>query len=182
MDLETLENLSMEEEHSEFSCDHSESYHAEPHKGISNEDIEKHCCENLDVMQSVEYWSQPSFSHIQVPYDLELLWACATSYHLISPGDQYDDVVSLPHPADWYISPIQSLIEATCSSTYQYGKNFNDFIQAYDFPSIPPIPNHHAGLHFLNKVSLLWLVTKDKEFFFYVNKMLRWLHWISDYT
>ena len=41
MDLETLENLSMEEEHLEFSCDHSESYHAEPHKGISNEDIEK---------------------------------------------------------------------------------------------------------------------------------------------
>ena len=49
MDLETLENLSMEEEHSEFSS-HSESYHEEPHKGISNEDIEKQCCENSDVM------------------------------------------------------------------------------------------------------------------------------------
>ena len=41
----------MEEEHSKFSCDHLESYHAEPHKGISNEDIEKQCCEKLDVMQ-----------------------------------------------------------------------------------------------------------------------------------
>ena len=41
MDLETLENLGMEEEHSKFSCDHSESYHVEPHKDISNEDIEK---------------------------------------------------------------------------------------------------------------------------------------------
>ena len=36
MDMETSENLSMEVEHLEFSCDHSESYHAKPHKGISN--------------------------------------------------------------------------------------------------------------------------------------------------
>ena len=113
---------------------------------------------------------------------MELLGACAMSYHLISPSDQYDDVVSLPHRADWYISPIQSWIEAAYASTYQFSKNFNDFIHAYDFPSSPPIPDHHAGLHFLNKVSLLWLETKDKEIFFYVNKMLRWLHWISDYT
>ena len=49
-DLDAWEKLSMEEEHSKFSCDHSESYHAEPHKGISNEDIEKQYCENSDVM------------------------------------------------------------------------------------------------------------------------------------
>ena len=41
MDLDVWENFSMKEEHSEFSCDHSDSYHAEHHKGISNEDIEK---------------------------------------------------------------------------------------------------------------------------------------------
>ena len=58
-------------------------------------------------MQSMEYQSQKSSSHIEVPYDLELLGACATSYNLISPGDQYDDVVNLPHHPDWYISPIQ---------------------------------------------------------------------------
>ena len=133
-------------------------------------------------MQSVEYQSHPSFSHIEVPYDLELLGACATSYHLISPDDQYDDVVSLPHCSDWYISPIQSWIEATCMSRYKLGKNFYDIIHAYDLPSIPPILNHHAGLHFLIKVSLLWLVTKDKEKKIYVNKMLRWLHWIFYYT
>ena len=130
----------------------------------------------------MKYQSHPSSSHIEVPYDFELLGAYATSYHLISPNDQYDDVVSLPHPADWYISLIQSWIEAACASTYQFGKNFNDFIHAYDFPSSLPIPDHHAGLHFLNKVSLLWPITKDEEIFFYVNKMLRWLHWIYDYT
>ena len=85
--LDAWENLSMEEEHLKFSRDHSESYHAEPHKGISNEDIEKQCCEKLDVMQTVEYQSQPSFSHIEVPYDLDLLGACAMSYHLIIPND-----------------------------------------------------------------------------------------------
>ena len=40
MDLDAWENLSVEEENSKFSCDHSK-----PHKGISNEDIEKQCCE-----------------------------------------------------------------------------------------------------------------------------------------
>ena len=40
-DLDSLENLSMEEEHSESSHDHSESYHAESHKGNNNENIEK---------------------------------------------------------------------------------------------------------------------------------------------
>ena len=55
MDLDVLENFSMKEEHSKFPCDHSDSYHAEKHKGINNEDIEKQCCENSDVMQSMEY-------------------------------------------------------------------------------------------------------------------------------
>ena len=113
MELDIWENLSMEEEHLEFSHDHSESYHAEPHKVNSNEYIQKQCCEKLDVMELVEYQSQPYSSHVEVPYDLEQLGAYATSYHLISPSDQYDDVVSLPHHADWYISPIQSWIEAT---------------------------------------------------------------------
>ena len=41
MDLETLENPSMEKQHSKLLYDHSESYHAKPHKGINNEDMEK---------------------------------------------------------------------------------------------------------------------------------------------
>ena len=113
---------------------------------------------------------------------MELFGACATSYHLISPDDQYDDVVSIPHHSHLYINLVQSWIEASCVGTYHFGRNFDDIIHAYDFPSIPPLPDHHARLHFLNKVSLLWLVTKDKEIFFNVNKMLRWLHWINDYT
>ena len=76
----------MEEERSEFSHDHLE-YHAEPHKVNSNEYIEKQCCENLDVMQSVEYRSRPSSSHVEVPYDLELHGAYATSYHLKIPDN-----------------------------------------------------------------------------------------------
>ena len=81
-------------------------------------------------------------------------------------------IVSPPHHADWYISPMQSWIEATCMSTYNLGNNFYDIIHAYDLPSISPILNYHTGLHFLNKVSLLWLVTKDKEIFFMLIKCL----------
>ena len=50
MDLETWENPSMEKKHSKLLYDHSESYHAKPHKDINNEDIEKQCCEKTDVM------------------------------------------------------------------------------------------------------------------------------------
>ena len=104
--MDTWENLSMEEEHSEFSHDHLESYHAEPHKGISFEDIKKQYCEKSDVMQSAEYQSQPYSSHIDVPYYLEQLGAYTMSYNSVSIDDQYDDTVSLTHHADWYISPI----------------------------------------------------------------------------
>ena len=104
---------------------------------------------------------------------MEPLGACATSYHLISPDDQYDDVVNLPHCVDWYISPIQSWIEVACASTYHFGKQFGEVLYSYDLPSILPISGHHAGLHFLNKVSLLWLVTKDKEKKIMLIKFLR---------
>ena len=104
--MDTWENISMEEEHSEFSHDHSESYHVEPHKGYNNENIEKQCCENADVMQSMEYQSQPSSSQMEVPYDLEQLGAYTMSHHSVSLDERYDDIVSLPHHADWYISPI----------------------------------------------------------------------------
>ena len=106
MDLETWENPSMEEDHSKLLYDDLEPYHAEPHKGINNEDIEKQCCENSDVMQSVEYQSQPYSSHIEVPYDLEQLGAYTMSYHSVSLDDQYDVVVNLPHHSDLYINPV----------------------------------------------------------------------------
>ena len=101
MDLETWENPIMEEEHSKLLYDHSE-----PYKGINNEYIEKQCCENTDVMQSVEYQSQLSSSHMEFPYDLDPLGAYAMSFHPIIIDDQYDGVINLPHHSDLYINPI----------------------------------------------------------------------------
>ena len=43
VDLEILGNPGMEEEHSEFSYDHSEPYHSKTHTSISNEDPVKQC-------------------------------------------------------------------------------------------------------------------------------------------
>ena len=97
-------------------------------------------------------FSQPLSSHIDAPYVLDQLRAYTTSYYLIGLDDQHDGVVDLPHHLDLYISAIQSWIEA--ASTYQFGNKFDDIIHAYDFPSNPPIPDHHAGFHFLNKVFL----------------------------
>ena len=122
MDMETLENPSMEKQHSKLLYDHSESYHAEPHKGINHEDMEKQCCENTDVMQLGEYQSQLSSSHIEFPHDLEPLGAYTVNYHPVSLDDQYDGVVNVPHHSDLYINPVQSWIEAACTSTYQFGE------------------------------------------------------------
>ena len=167
---------SCKEEQLEFSYDQSELY-----LSIYTKDL-KQCGEESDGIQLVEVFSQPSSSHIDVPYVLKQLGAYATSYYLISLDDQHDGVVDLPHHLNLYISAIQSWIEAACTSTYQFGKKFDDIIHAYDSPSSPPILDHHVGLHFLKIVSLLWLVTKDKAKFFYINRMLRWLHWIYDYA
>ena len=167
MDHVALGNCDMEKEHAVYPYDQSE-----PYISINNEDMEKQCCEKIDVMQLVECQSQLSSSHIDFPYDLELLGAYTVSYHSVSLDVQYEGVVNLPHHSDLYINPVQSWIEASCASTYQFGRKFDDIIHAYDFPSILPLPNHQAGLHFLNKVSLLWLVTKDKDFFFMLIKCL----------
>ena len=83
MDLETWENPSIEEQYSKLFYGHSDSYHAEPHKGINNEDIEKQFCEKTDVIESMVYQSQLSSSHMEFPYDLDLLGVYAMSYHLI---------------------------------------------------------------------------------------------------
>ena len=104
----------------------------------------------------------------QVDYSIMLIIkAYTTSYYLISLDDQHDGVVNLPHYPDLYISAIQSWIEAACTSIYQFGTKFDDIIHAYDSPSSPPILGHHACLHFLEIVSLLWLVTRQGETFLY---------------
>ena len=71
-------------------------------------------------MQLAEYQSQPSSSHIEVPYDLEQFEAYTMSYHSVSLDYQYDDIVSPPRHVDWYINRIKSWIEAACASTYQF--------------------------------------------------------------
>ena len=97
MDVETWENPIIEEQHSKLLYGHSESYHAEPHKGINNEDMEKQCCEKIDVLQLLEYQSQLSSSHIEFAHELEPLGAYTMNYHPVSLDDQYDGVVNLPH-------------------------------------------------------------------------------------
>ena len=54
------------EEKSEFSYDQSELY-----LSICNEDLEKQCNDESDGVQLVEVSSQPSSSHIGVPYNLK---------------------------------------------------------------------------------------------------------------
>ena len=110
----------------------------------------------------MECHSEPTSSHSEVPHDLEHPGACTESYQPISPFDMYDGVVDLPHHIDIYISPIQVWIEEACGSSCQFGKQFDEVLYAYDFPSIPPILNIHASLYFLINMSFLWLVTKDK--------------------
>ena len=96
--------------------------------------------------------------------------------------DGYATVVDLPQHTYVYISPIQYWIGEVCGRTCQFGKQFDDVLHAYDIPSNPPILRIHVGFHFLKNVSLLWLITKDEAKNSKVDQMLRWLHWIFDFT
>ena len=66
---------SCKEEKSKFSYDKSELYLI-----ICNQDLEKQCSEELDGVQLVEVFSQPSSSHIDVPYDLVQFGAYTQNY------------------------------------------------------------------------------------------------------
>ena len=134
------------------------------------------------MIQPMECQSQPTYSHSEVPHDLEQPEAYTESYQPISPFDMYDGVVDLPHHIDIYISPIEVWIEEACRSTYQFGKQFDEVLHAYYFPSRPPLLNICAGSDFLLKISLFWLVTKHKRKFLNFDQMLRWLHWIFHFT
>ena len=57
---------SYKKEQSEFLYDQSELY-----LRIGNKDLKKQCDEESDGIQLVEVFSQPSSSHIDVPYVLE---------------------------------------------------------------------------------------------------------------
>ena len=45
---------------------------SELYLSIGNKDLKKQCVEESDGIQLVEVFSQPSFSHIDVPYVLDL--------------------------------------------------------------------------------------------------------------
>ena len=94
---------SCKEEQSKFSYDQSKLY-----LSIVNKDLKKQCSEESDGIQLVEVFSQPSSSHIDVPYVLEQLGAYTMSYYLISLDDQHDGVVDLLQHPDLYISVIHS--------------------------------------------------------------------------
>ena len=96
----------------------------------------------------MECQSQPTSSHSKVPHDLEQPGAYTKSYQSISPFDMYDGVVDLPHHIDISISPIQVWIVEGCRSTCQFGKQFDEVLHAYDFPSNPPLLYICVGLHF----------------------------------
>ena len=92
---------SCKEEQLEFSYDRSELY-----LSICNKDLKKKCSEESNGIQLVEVLSQPSSSHIDVPYVLEQLGAYTTSYYLISLDDQHHGVVDLLHHLYLYINAI----------------------------------------------------------------------------
>ena len=71
VDLETLGDLGMEGQCSNFPYDYLEPCHSEPYINISNKDLEKEYNEDLDWVQLIEKLSQLSSSHAEVPYDLE---------------------------------------------------------------------------------------------------------------
>jgi hypothetical protein len=83
-----------------------------------------------------------------------------------------------------YYSPVQSWIERLCSSTCQPPFVLDDIFylqvpRSIFSPAVMEIPSYK---HLDFNVSLFWMMTKHKEKIHCIDGMLRWLHWLSDFT
>ena len=76
VDLDTLGDIGMEGECSNFPYDYSE-----PYTIINNKDVEKEYNEDLDWVQLIEEHPQLSSSRTKVPCDLVQLGTYTKNYH-----------------------------------------------------------------------------------------------------
>ena len=85
---------------------------------------------------------------------------------------------------DVHTSPIQSWIEETCGMTCQSWQGFRDFhiaqVISCLFTHVPI--EISVCLHMMLDIVLFSSMTKHKERRFDIDEMLRWLHWLYDFT
>jgi len=82
---------------------------------------------------------------------------------------------------DVYTNVIQAWIDEACSGACHF---WHDFYHAYGFMfysnhNLMEIP---TCMYFTFDVSLFWMMTKHKGISHGIDEMLRWLHWIYDFT
>lgn len=99
-------------------------------------------------------------------------------------SDHHDSISSLDLICDDdpYVNPVHLWIEACCEKDLSYIANMNKCLYT---DNLMFLLKHRLIMVYKllqNKVSLLWMVTKDKGQKHDVDQMLNWLHWLFHYT
>jgi hypothetical protein len=117
-------------------------------------------------------------SHIQSPFCL-ILWRVV----LITSKRVITSAHACIKESD-YISPINCWMEEACSSTDQPWIDFGFLFHDHDPPSVfgQGVMEIPTCVHAMVDVSLFWFITKHKGKFHDVDKIIKWLNWLYDFT
>jgi hypothetical protein len=86
---------------------------------------------------------------------------------------------------DDYMSPIHLWIEESCNSTFKYWHAFillshdHDHTSYFERRKVKEVPTY---AYLIFDVSPFWFVTKHKGKFQGIVELMKWLHWIYDFT
>jgi len=86
---------------------------------------------------------------------------------------------------DDYISPIHLWIEESCNNTCKYWHAFillshdHDHTSYFERRKVKEVPTY---AYLIFDVSPFWFVTKHKGKFQGIVELMKWLHWIYDFT
>ena len=119
-----------------------------------------------------------------------------SSYHLVDlenqpisfPEGPHEIILTssnLPYDGNYYVSPTHSWIGACCNQSFPLGENFDKFVCANNRVFCLKYIHKQVvayGLYLMDKSSLHWFRTKHGGGKPYINKMLRWLHWLYDFS
>jgi hypothetical protein len=105
---------------------------------------------------------------------------------LLEQGDDDDDIVEvdmgLSHEVyDVYTSPTQAWIDEVCSGACHFWHEF-DHAHGFMFCSSQSLMDIPTCMYLIFDVSLFWLMTKHKGRSHGIHEMLKWLHWIYNFT
>jgi len=110
------------------------------------------------------------------------------NHHTTFPEGPHDIVPTsyeCPYDGNPFVSPVHLWIEACCDQSFPLGENFNKYICANNLIFQSQIDHEQVVahcLHLMTKSDMFWSGTKHGGKRFHMYQVLRWLHWLYNYS